>query len=108
MKKQMDFTSKKALIEVVEMLGKSLDDIVNDITTTWGAKFDESGEPVMVHATKYNRDTHSIEEVFDEDGNPVFEQEYGTIQKPENEYTSFDRAKLSAVETVYNALCKLI
>lgn len=48
------------------------------------------------------------EPVFDENGNPVYEDKWEYVMKEEDELTEEDKAKIAAVEIIRSALDKLI
>lgn len=100
--KRVDILTKKAVLEVLEQLFGVLDREEEDTKTTWG-KLDK-----MVVKTEWNSETKKCEEVYDENGEPVMVNDYGTIPKKPDEFSTEDKAKLEAIKTIKVALEKLI
>lgn len=92
------FTVKKYELEYLEKMYRVLEMEQEDVKTTWG-KLDE-----MEQDTQYNKETKSWEPKFDENGEPVMIHKRGLIPKPDDEYTDEDRAKLKAIENLTKKL----
>ena len=100
--KRADIMTKKETLEVLERMFEVLDEIERDANTTWGL----TGN--LVPKRKWNSEKKKSEDVLDDDGNVVMEEEYGTVPKKKDEYDDRDKAKLEAVKAVKVALEKLI
>ena len=92
------FMVKKAELELLEQMYNILEREKEDVAQMWG-DLDE-----MEQATKYNRETGKSEPLFDDNGEPVMRPKRGMIQKPDDEYTDSDRAKLKAIENLIKKL----
>ena len=69
-----------------------------DVGQTWG----KTGNKVQ--SRKWDNEANEWKYLEDDDGNPIMEDEHGTIPKPEDEYTDMDRAKLKAIENLTKKL----
>ena len=96
----MKIKTKKELINILaDRLFPVLDDIENDVKNEWKA---------IGKSDKQRKNWRTDELIFDDDGNPVYEDEYGYVPKDPDNYDDNDKAKLSAIETLRNTLEKLI
>lgn len=99
---RMNIIVKKAMLEVLEELYCRLDDVENDCRRYWG-RTDRQEQK-----TRWNKETHESDPVFDDNGEPVMEYVYDYIEKTEDEITDRDKAKLSAIDSVRKSLDKLV
>ena len=98
----MNITVKKAMLEVLEELYCRLEDLENDCKRYWGRTEN------MEQKTKWNKETHESDPVYDDNGDPVMEYVYDYIYKTDDMITDRDRAKLTAIENIKKSLDKLV
>ena len=91
---------KKALLDILaDSLLPELDRVEKNASTDY--------RQIGISTTQ-KRNWKTDELVFDENGDPVYEPEYGYVPKSEEELTDWDKARFAAVEVIRNALEKLI
>ena len=92
------FMVKKAELDLLEQMYRILEREKEDVAQTWG----KTGNKVQ--SKKWDRENDKWIYLEDDDGNPIMEDECGSIPKPEDEYTDNDRAKLKAIENLTKKL----
>lgn len=96
----MKIKTKKELLNILaDRLFPVLDDLENDAKTTWQA---------IGKSNRQKKNWKTDELMFDSDGNPIYEDEYGYVPKQPEAFDDNDKAKLSAIEMIRNSLEKLI
>ena len=92
--------NKKELINILaDRIFPTLDAIENDTKSVWKA---------IGKSDKQKKNWRTDELMFDDEGNPIYEDEYGYVPKEPDEFDDDDRAKLNAIEVIRNTLEKLI
>ena len=92
------FTVKRATLDILEALTEKLEDLKRERTTEYG----KTGE--VQKKRRWNRETDQIEDVLDEDGNPVMEDVWGEVPKKPEDLTDYDKAYLTALGTIKQKL----
>ena len=95
-------SKKKALLEALEAVFSHIDYQTKDLKREY-RKLDK-----QVQSTQYNRETKSYDPVFDEDGNPVMENEWGYVDLKEDEISDENKEKLAAYKEIEKTLEKLL
>lgn len=96
----MKIKTKKELINILaDRIFPVLDDIENDVGQIW---------KVIGKSDEQKKNWKTGELIFDDDGNPIYQDEWGYVPKPEEDFDDTDRAKLAAIENIRNTLEKLI
>ena len=96
----MKLKTKKALITILaDRLFPALDSEEKDTREDYR---------IIGDSDKQATDWRTGELRFTEDGEPIMEKEWAYVQKTQEELTEEDLAKLAAIETLRNALEKLI
>ena len=91
------FKEAKIRAEVLQEVYESLEEKVRDTKQYWG---------VTKKAAKQKVDWRTNEPVFDDDGLPVMEDEYGYIDK--DELTEDDQLRLKVLKETIKAIEKLL
>ena len=96
----MKIKTKKELINILaDRIFPVLDDIEKDVNSEW---------KVIGKSDRQKKNWRTDELIFDDEGNPVYEDEYGYVPKDPDCYDDNDKAKLAAIENIKNTLEKLI
>ena len=96
------FTEKRASLDILEALLDKLESLRKENLCYWG----NTGE--VEPKRMYNRETDTVEDVLDDDGNPVMEEVWGNVPKKPEDLTDYDKAYLTAVDTIKKKLEAMI
>jgi len=102
MKTSDTIRKKKAMLEILEELFSQLEREEHSLHM----EYRETEE--MEQKTKYNRETHLYEYVFDDDGNPVMGHVWKDVEIPEDEISDYNKAKIEAYKEITKTLEKLL
>ena len=95
-------SKKKALLEALESVFSHIDYQTQDLKREY-RKLDTQSQ-----ATRYNKETQRRELVFDDDGNPVMENDWGYVDFEEDKIPDENKEKLAAYKEIEKALEKLL
>lgn len=99
-------TSKDKLIIKKELLDVLTENVLPELERV--EKQTRMDYRVVGKSDRQKTNWKTDELIFDEEGNPVYEDKWDYVKKEEDELTDKDKARLSAIELIYNALEKLI
>ena len=98
--KKTDILVKKSILDKLETIFDDLDAQERAVHITYGRTGNQ------VQSKKWNKETREYDYLFDDDGNPLMEDEWDDI--PKTELSDRDKAELKAIEVIKSALEKLI
>lgn len=93
---KLNYEVQKVTLDVIEYLTRQID--------AYSTVYKPTGN--QVPKRKYNYELKSYEPVLDENGNQVYEDEWGDMPRKDEEYTEDEKRSIKAINTVMEKFTK--